>query len=44
MEATMILVSDEGKLVGKGTHSELMKDNKTYQEIVHSQLREGESA
>lgn len=44
MEATMILVLDEGKLVGKGTHSELMKDNKTYQEIVHSQLREGESA
>jgi ATP-binding cassette subfamily B protein len=39
MEADLILVLDGGKLVGKGTHEELLKDNATYQEIVHSQLR-----
>ena len=40
MDADMILVLDEGKLVGKGTHEELLATNETYQEIVHSQLRE----
>ena len=40
MDADTILVLDEGKLVGKGTHDELLKTNETYQEIVHSQLRE----
>lgn len=44
MEATTILVLDEGKLVGKGTHEELLATNETYQEIVHSQLREEEIA
>ena len=39
MDADMILVLDEGKLVGKGTHEELLATNETYQEIVHSQLR-----
>ncbi|HBL1876222.1 TPA: ABC transporter ATP-binding protein, partial [Enterococcus faecium] len=38
MDADMILVLDEGKLVGKGTHEELLATNETYQEIVHSQL------
>ncbi|HGL5643165.1 TPA: ABC transporter ATP-binding protein [Enterococcus faecium] len=44
MDADMILVLDEGKLVGKGTHEELLATNKTYQEIVHSQLREEDLA
>jgi ATP-binding cassette subfamily B multidrug efflux pump len=44
MDASTILVLDEGKLVGKGTHEELMANNETYQEIVHSQLREEEIA
>lgn len=44
MDADMILVLDEGKLVGKGTHEELLTTNETYQEIVHSQLREEDLA
>lgn len=44
MEADLILVLDEGKLVGKGTHEELIANNETYQEIVYSQLREEEVA
>jgi ABC-type multidrug transport system, ATPase and permease components len=36
--ADQILVLDEGKLVGKGTHAELMANCKTYQEIALSQL------
>ncbi|WP_275401161.1 ABC transporter ATP-binding protein [Enterococcus faecium] len=44
MDADMILVLDEGKLVGKGTHEELLETNETYQEIVHSQLREEDLA
>ena len=44
MDADMILVLDKGKLVGKGTHDELLKTNETYQEIVHSQLREEDLA
>lgn len=44
MDADMILVLDEGKLVGKGTHEELLATNETYQEIVHSQLREEDLA
>lgn len=44
MDADTILVLDEGKLVGKGTHKELLDSNETYQEIVHSQLREEDIA
>lgn len=44
MDADMIFVLDEGKLVGKGTHEELLATNETYQEIVHSQLREEDLA
>ncbi|HBK5592105.1 TPA: ABC transporter ATP-binding protein [Enterococcus faecium] len=44
MDADIILVLDEGKLVGKGTHEELLATNETYQEIVHSQLREEDLA
>ncbi|MGO2853502.1 MAG: ABC transporter ATP-binding protein, partial [Tetragenococcus koreensis] len=40
MDADMILVLEAGQVVGKGTHKELLENNKTYQEIVHSQLRE----
>ncbi|KRK88820.1 ABC transporter ATP-binding protein [Lentilactobacillus sunkii] len=41
-DADLILVLDNGKLVGKGTHDELRANNKIYQEIIHSQLREGD--
>ena len=36
--AEQIVVLDQGKVVGKGTHKELMKDCETYQEIALSQL------
>lgn len=36
--ADEIIVLDEGKIVGKGTHEELLKDCKVYQEIALSQL------
>ncbi|MEX1550716.1 ABC transporter ATP-binding protein [Enterococcus sp. C50] len=44
MDADTILVLDEGKLVGKGTHKELLEKNETYAEIVRSQLREEDLA
>ncbi|AYW47956.1 ABC transporter ATP-binding protein [Tetragenococcus osmophilus] len=40
MDADIILVLDAGKVVGKGTHKELLENNETYQEIAYSQLRE----
>lgn len=42
MNADQILVLDEGRLVGKGTHSELMKTCSVYNEIAHSQLSKEE--
>lgn len=36
--ADQIIVMDQGKIVGKGTHSELMQTCQTYQEIATSQL------
>lgn len=42
--AEQIIVLDEGKIVGKGTHKELMKNCKTYQEIALSQLSKEELA
>lgn len=39
MDADQILVMEEGEIVGRGTHSELMESCATYQEIVASQLR-----
>jgi ATP-binding cassette subfamily B protein len=36
--ANKILVMDNGKIVGEGTHEELLKSNEVYQEIVTSQL------
>lgn len=41
-DADVILVIDGGKIVGQGTHAELKATNKTYQEILDSQLRKGD--
>lgn len=40
--ADEIIVLDEGKVVGQGTHEELSANNKTYQEIIESQLKKGD--
>ena len=40
--ADKILVLDDGKIVGMGTHDDLLKTCKTYQEIARSQLSEEE--
>jgi ATP-binding cassette subfamily B protein len=42
--ADTIIVLDEGRVVGTGTHAELMDGNETYREIVLSQLTEQEAA
>ena len=42
MNADQILVLDEGRIVGKGTHKELMKSCDTYKQIAGSQLSEEE--
>jgi len=42
MNAEQIVVLDEGKIVGIGTHQELMKTCPTYQEIAQSQLSKEE--
>ncbi len=42
MHADEILVLDDGKLVGKGTHDSLLSTCEVYQEIVASQFREKE--
>lgn len=38
LHADQILVLDEGKIVGKGTHEELLRDCEVYQQIAQSQL------
>ena len=38
LHAEQILVLDDGKIVGKGTHEELLKNCETYQQIARSQL------
>lgn len=38
MNADQIIVLEEGKIMGLGTHEELLKTCETYQEIVYSQL------
>jgi len=43
MKADQILVMDAGRIVGIGTHAELLVGNETYQEIVYSQLTEAEA-
>ena len=42
MSADQIIVLDEGRIVGKGKHDELMKDCKVYQEIAYSQVSKEE--
>lgn len=42
--ADQIIVLDEGRIVGKGTHTELMENCETYQEIALSQLSKEELA
>ena len=42
MDADQILVLDAGKVVGQGTHRELLASNEVYQEIAYSQLSKEE--
>ena len=44
MHADKIIVLDQGKIVGNGTHAELMKNCPVYQEIAYSQLSRKELA
>ncbi len=44
MNADQIVVMDGGRVVGIGTHSQLLATNETYQEIVYSQLSREEAA
>ena len=43
-EADQILVVEDGEIVGRGTHEQLLKSNDVYQEIVRSQIEEAEEA
>lgn len=43
-DADQIIVLDRGKIVGKGKHEELLRNNEVYQEIAKSQLSEEELA
>lgn len=38
VDADRIIVLDDGRMVGAGTHAELLESNETYREIVQSQL------
>ena len=38
-DADLILVLDDGKVVGQGTHQQLVAENKTYQQILNSQIQ-----
>ena len=42
LDADQIIVLDEGRIVGKGTHEQLLRDCSVYQEIALSQLSEEE--
>lgn len=44
VEAEQILVLDEGRIVARGTHAELLESSGTYREIVDSQFRAEEAA
>lgn len=44
MDADQILVMEEGEIVGRGTHAQLLETCETYQEIVASQLRVEDAA
>ncbi len=43
LNADRIIVLDAGRIVGSGTHRELLESNETYREIVYSQLSEAEA-
>ncbi len=43
MKADRIIVLDAGRIVGSGTHTELLESCETYREIVYSQLSEEEA-
>ncbi len=38
-DADLILVLDDGKVVGQGTHQQLVAENKTYQQILNLQIQ-----
>ncbi|MCR5775888.1 MAG: ABC transporter ATP-binding protein/permease [Lachnospiraceae bacterium] len=40
MHSDMIIVLEDGEMIGKGTHSELMETSETYREIYYSQFPE----
>lgn len=42
LHADQILVLEEGKIVGKGTHEELLRSCEVYQQIAKSQLSAAE--
>ena len=44
IDADLILVLEDGRVVGRGTHHELLEDCETYQEIVSSQMSAEEAA
>ena len=44
LDADMIVVLDDGRMVGRGRHKELLKTSQVYREIVASQLSEEELA
>jgi ATP-binding cassette subfamily B protein len=43
-DADLIVVLEDGRIVGRGTHDELLESSATYQEIVESQLSAEEAA
>jgi len=43
LNADRIIVMDAGRIVGSGTHRQLLETNETYREIVYSQLSEAEA-
>lgn len=42
-DADLILVMEDGRVVGQGTHQQLKTTNETYRQIVDSQIREGDA-
>jgi len=44
VDADQILVIEDGRIIDRGTHSELLQTSPTYQEIVSTQLRVEEAA
>ena len=44
IDADLILVMEDGRIIDRGTHAQLLKSSPTYQEIVSTQLRAEEAA